>query len=58
MGEPEGKDEVLVRVHSACLTGDALHSLRCDWAQLEAAMKAVAEEGEGLSSTCSRKAAA
>ena len=27
MGEPEGKDDVLVRVHSACLTGDALHSL-------------------------------
>ena len=49
MGEPEGKDDVLVRVHSACLTGDALHSLRCDCgAQLEAAMKAVAEEGEGV----------
>src|ERR671917_225169 len=49
MGEPEGKGEVLVRVHSACLTGDALHSLRCDCgAQLEAAMRAVAEEGEGV----------
>jgi 3,4-dihydroxy 2-butanone 4-phosphate synthase / GTP cyclohydrolase II len=49
MGEPEGKDDVLVRVHSACLTGDALHSLRCDCgAQLEAAMRAVAEEGEGV----------
>jgi 3,4-dihydroxy 2-butanone 4-phosphate synthase / GTP cyclohydrolase II len=49
MGEPEGKDEVLVRVHSACLTGDALHSLRCDCgAQLEAAMRTVAEEGEGV----------
>jgi 3,4-dihydroxy 2-butanone 4-phosphate synthase/GTP cyclohydrolase II len=49
MGEPEGKDEVLVRVHSACFTGDALHSLRCDCgAQLEAAMRAVAEEGEGV----------
>jgi 3,4-dihydroxy 2-butanone 4-phosphate synthase/GTP cyclohydrolase II len=48
-GAPEGKDEVLVRVHSACLTGDALHSLRCDCgAQLEAAMRAVAEEGEGV----------
>jgi 3,4-dihydroxy 2-butanone 4-phosphate synthase/GTP cyclohydrolase II len=33
MGEPEGKDDVLVRVHSACLTGDALHSLRCDCGQ-------------------------
>src|SRR5215216_2613549 len=49
MGEPEGKDEVLVRVHSACLTGDALHSLRCDCgSQLEAAMRAVAAEGEGV----------
>ena len=49
MGEPEGKDEVLVRVHSACLTGDALHSLRCDCgSQLEAAMRAVSAEGEGV----------
>ncbi len=49
MGEPEGKDEVLVRVHSACLTGDALHSLRCDCgSQLEAAMRAVAAAGEGV----------
>jgi len=49
MGEPEGKDDVLVRVHSACLTGDALHSLRCDCgAQLEAAMRRIAEEGEGV----------
>ena len=49
MGEPEAKDDVLVRVHSACLTGDALHSLRCDCgAQLEAALRAVAEEGEGV----------
>jgi 3,4-dihydroxy 2-butanone 4-phosphate synthase/GTP cyclohydrolase II len=49
MGEPEGKDDVLVRVHSACLTGDALHSLRCDCgSQLEAAMRAVAAEGEGV----------
>jgi 3,4-dihydroxy 2-butanone 4-phosphate synthase / GTP cyclohydrolase II len=49
MGEPENKDDVLVRVHSACLTGDALHSLRCDCgSQLEAAMRAVATEGEGV----------
>jgi 3,4-dihydroxy 2-butanone 4-phosphate synthase/GTP cyclohydrolase II len=49
MGEPEGKDEVLVRVHSACLTGDALHSLRCDCGgQLERAMRAIAKEGEGV----------
>jgi 3,4-dihydroxy 2-butanone 4-phosphate synthase/GTP cyclohydrolase II len=49
MGEPEGKEDVLVRVHSACLTGDALHSLRCDCGeQLEAAMALVAREGEGV----------
>jgi len=49
MGEPEGKEDVLVRVHSACLTGDALHSLRCDCGeQLKAAMAQVAEEGEGV----------
>ncbi len=49
MGEPEGKDDVLVRVHSACLTGDALHSLRCDCGrQLEKAMARIADEGEGV----------
>src|SRR4051812_17955669 len=49
MGEPEGKDDVLVRVHSACLTGDALHSLRCDCGgQLEKAMTRLAQEGEGV----------
>jgi 3,4-dihydroxy 2-butanone 4-phosphate synthase / GTP cyclohydrolase II len=49
MGEPENKSEVLVRVHSACLTGDALHSMRCDCgAQLEAAMRHLASEGEGV----------
>jgi 3,4-dihydroxy 2-butanone 4-phosphate synthase / GTP cyclohydrolase II len=49
VGEPEGKEDVLVRVHSACLTGDALHSLRCDCGeQLEAAMVRIAEEGEGV----------
>jgi len=49
MGEPEGKDNVLVRVHSSCLTGDALHSLRCDCGgQLERAMRAIAQEGEGV----------
>ena len=49
MGEPEGKDNVLVRVHSACLTGDAFHSLRCDCGgQLDRAMRAIAEEGEGV----------
>src|SRR5215203_2307580 len=49
MGEPEGKGDVLVRVHSACLTGDALYSLRCDCGeQLKAAMERVAAEGEGV----------
>lgn len=49
MGEPEGKEDVLVRVHSACLTGDALHSLRCDCGdQLQAAMQRISEEGEGI----------
>ncbi len=49
MGEPEGKDNVLVRVHSACLTGDMFHSLRCDCGeQLEAAIAHIAEEGEGV----------
>ena len=49
MGEPEGKEDVLVRIHSACLTGDALHSLRCDCGeQLRAAMERVAGEGEGV----------
>jgi 3,4-dihydroxy 2-butanone 4-phosphate synthase/GTP cyclohydrolase II len=49
MGEPEGKDNILIRVHSACLTGDALHSLRCDCGeQLKAAMSRIAAEGEGV----------
>jgi 3,4-dihydroxy 2-butanone 4-phosphate synthase/GTP cyclohydrolase II len=49
MGNPEGKDDVLVRVHSACLTGDALQSLRCDCGQqLKAALERVAYEGEGV----------
>jgi 3,4-dihydroxy 2-butanone 4-phosphate synthase/GTP cyclohydrolase II len=49
MGEPEGKGGILVRVHSACLTGDALQSLRCDCGdQLQAAMERVASEGVGV----------
>ncbi|MBX2907689.1 MAG: bifunctional 3,4-dihydroxy-2-butanone-4-phosphate synthase/GTP cyclohydrolase II [Taibaiella sp.] len=44
------KDEpVLVRVHSSCVTGDILHSLRCDCGdQLDAAMKMVEEAGKGV----------
>lgn len=42
-------EPVLVRVHSECLTGDALGSLRCDCgAQLRAAQQAIAEEGKGV----------
>jgi len=44
----DGKD-ILVRVHSECLTGDALHSLRCDCgAQRDAALAAIAAEGRGV----------
>lgn len=39
----------LVRIHSQCLTGDVFHSLRCDCrAQLEIALKSIAQEGRGL----------
>ncbi len=39
----------LVRIHSQCLTGDALHSLRCDCRdQLDIALTQIAEEGAGL----------
>ena len=49
MGEPEGKEDTLVRIHSACLTGDAFHSLRCDCGdQLDAALQRIADEGEGI----------
>jgi 3,4-dihydroxy 2-butanone 4-phosphate synthase / GTP cyclohydrolase II len=49
MGEiGEGKD-ILVRVHSECLTGDALHSIRCDCgAQRDAALEKIAEAGRGV----------
>ena len=49
MGDIGDGEEVLVRVHSECLTGDILGSLRCDCGpQLRAAMSAVAEEGRGI----------
>jgi 3,4-dihydroxy 2-butanone 4-phosphate synthase/GTP cyclohydrolase II len=49
VGDIEGKDDVLVRVHSECLTGDVFHSLRCDCgAQLEEAMRRVQAEGRGV----------
>jgi 3,4-dihydroxy 2-butanone 4-phosphate synthase/GTP cyclohydrolase II len=47
-GAVQGQGNVLVRVHSECLTGDVFGSLRCDCGpQLEAAMRQVAEEGLG-----------
>jgi GTP cyclohydrolase II len=49
MGDVSSADPVLCRIHSECLTGDCLFSLRCDCGpQLEAAMKNIAEEGRGL----------
>jgi 3,4-dihydroxy 2-butanone 4-phosphate synthase / GTP cyclohydrolase II len=48
-GEVNGRENVLVRMHSECLTGDVFHSLRCDCGQqLEAAMRMIAEEGAGV----------
>lgn len=48
MGDVTDGEPVLARVHSECLTGDALFSLRCDCgSQLEAALQAIAEAGRG-----------
>ncbi|MCX6349684.1 MAG: bifunctional 3,4-dihydroxy-2-butanone-4-phosphate synthase/GTP cyclohydrolase II [Candidatus Aureabacteria bacterium] len=48
-GEVAGRPDVLVRVHSACLTGDVFKSLRCDCGfQLEQALKLIAREGRGV----------
>jgi len=48
LGDMEGPDPVLVRVHSECLTGDAFSSLRCDCGpQLHAAMRLIQEIGWG-----------
>jgi len=48
-GDVEGHQNVLVRAHSECLTGDAFHSLRCDCGeQLVTAMKMVEREGRGV----------
>jgi 3,4-dihydroxy 2-butanone 4-phosphate synthase / GTP cyclohydrolase II len=48
-GNVSGKSNVLVRVHSECLTGDVFGSMRCDCgAQLHQAMRQVAEEGQGV----------
>jgi 3,4-dihydroxy 2-butanone 4-phosphate synthase/GTP cyclohydrolase II len=48
-GEVEGRKDVLVRMHSKCLTGDVFASARCDcgW-QLDTAMRMIAEAGSGV----------
>jgi GTP cyclohydrolase II len=49
MGEIADGEPPLMRIHSQCLTGDVFHSLRCDCrAQLEIALKSIAQEGRGL----------
>ncbi len=49
LGDLGGDEPVLVRMHSECLTGDALHSLRCDCGfQRDAALAAIAEAGRGV----------
>ena len=48
-GDVAGRDDVLVRVHSECLTGDVFHSLRCDCGdQLAAALAMIENEGTGV----------
>jgi 3,4-dihydroxy 2-butanone 4-phosphate synthase / GTP cyclohydrolase II len=48
-GEVAGEENVLVRVHSECLTGDVFHSLRCDCGeQLEHALRRIEAEGQGV----------
>jgi 3,4-dihydroxy 2-butanone 4-phosphate synthase/GTP cyclohydrolase II len=49
LGEVAGAENVLVRVHSECLTGDVFHSLRCDCGeQLEQALAQIEREGRGV----------
>ncbi len=48
MGDVVNAEKVLCRVHSECLTGDCLFSMRCDCgAQLQTAMQRIADEGSG-----------
>ncbi len=57
-GEVDGAEDVLVRVHSECLTGDVFHSLLCDCGeQLEQALAQIAREGRACSSTWRRRGA-
>jgi 3,4-dihydroxy 2-butanone 4-phosphate synthase / GTP cyclohydrolase II len=48
-GDVEGEEDILIRVHSECLTGDVFHSLRCDCGeQLESALAMIEREGSGV----------
>lgn len=48
-GKPEKKENVIVRVHSECMTGEVFHSLNCDCkAQFDNAMKIIADKNEGV----------
>jgi 3,4-dihydroxy 2-butanone 4-phosphate synthase/GTP cyclohydrolase II len=48
-GDVDGVEDVLVRVHSECLTGDVFHSMRCDCGeQLVAALTQIENEGRGV----------
>ena len=48
-GEPDGKQNVLVRVHSECFTGDVLGSIRCDCGlQLQESLRIIGDAGEGV----------
>ena len=48
-GAIAGEQDVLVRMHSECLTGDVFHSQRCDCGQqLESALRRIEEEGQGV----------
>jgi 3,4-dihydroxy 2-butanone 4-phosphate synthase/GTP cyclohydrolase II len=48
-GEVDGAEDVLVRVHSECLTGDVFHSMRCDCGeQLASALAMIEQEGQGV----------
>ena len=49
LGDVKGRDDVLVRVHSQCLTGDVFRSLRCDCGdQMEQAVKLIAKHKRGV----------
>ena len=58
-GEVARADDVLVRVHSECLTGDVFHSLRCDCGeQLDLSLHRIASEERGVLLYMARKVAA